>query len=62
MRDVAHPVVIVLKVKQLTKLVFKKSWLLVISPQEAKRVAVAALFCAQVPISTIARQEKVGRA
>ena len=26
-----------------------------ISPQEAKRVAVAALLCAQVPISTIAR-------
>ena len=33
-----------------------------ISPQEAKRVAVAALLRAQVPISTIARQEKVGRA
>ena len=33
-----------------------------ISPQEAKRVAVAALLCAQVPKSSIARQEKVGRA
>ena len=33
-----------------------------ISPQEAKRVVVAALLCAQVPKSTIARQEKVGRA
>ena len=33
-----------------------------ISPQEAKRVAVPALLCAQVPKSTIARQEKVGRA
>ena len=33
-----------------------------ISPQEAKRVVVAALLCAQVPKSTIARQEKVSRA
>ena len=33
-----------------------------ISPQEAKRVAVAALLCAQVPKSTIVRQEKVSRA
>ena len=33
-----------------------------ISPQEAKRVASAALLCLQVPKSTIARQEKVGRA
>ena len=33
-----------------------------ISPQEAKRVVVAALLHAQVLISTIARQEKVGRA
>ena len=33
-----------------------------INPQEAKRVAVADLLCMQVPKSTIARQEKVGRA
>ena len=35
---------------------------LCINPQEAKRVAVAALLRGQVPISTIARQEKVCRA
>ena len=33
-----------------------------ISPQETKRAEVAALLHAQVPISTITRQEKVGRA
>ena len=33
-----------------------------ISPQETKRVAVTALLCAQVLKSTIARQEKIGRA
>ena len=33
-----------------------------ISPQEAQRVAAVALLRAQVPKSTIARQEKVGRA
>ena len=33
-----------------------------ISPQEAKRVAVVALRCTQVLISTFSRQENVGRA
>ena len=33
-----------------------------ISPQEAKRVTVAALLCAQGPKSIFAKQEKVDRA
>ena len=33
-----------------------------ISPQEAKRVAVVALLCTEVLMSTFLRQENVGRA